>query len=55
MVYNSKIRVQASVHLDQNSVLSLYIFQDKTFVSNSVCACVAVTQLCLTLCDPHGL
>ena len=54
MVYNSKIRVQASVPLDQNSVLSLYIFQDKTFVSNTVCACVVVTQLCLTLCDPVG-
>ena len=44
--------VQASVHLDQNSVLSLYIFQNKTFVWNTVCACVSVTQLCLTLCDP---
>ena len=52
MVYNSKIRVQASVYLDQSSVLSLYIFQNKTFVSNTVCACVSVTQLCLTLCDP---
>lgn len=37
MVNNSKIRIQASVHLDGNSVLFVYFFQHKTFVLNIVC------------------